>query len=766
MRQHLADLLKRMGNQGVEICHGQQEFGKDIVFYSLDGVGNRMLNACVVKNSKISGAASDNEGARTVLIQVEQVLDTAYIGNGGQDEVVSRVFVVSPYDCSQITKRSIQGKLKQRSGQFEFLCGSLLFEKFLKFYPEFLAFESNLLSSYVAALQSEFEREDPIRFLSSQHSFFAGADKTLKSVYVKQAFKIELAEVEFLVEFPRVEILDSAVSRDDIRDLAEELRFAAMFVANPQVWDNADSVEAARLATTLDRFASELRAAWQQKWEIHRAQSSQTGVAAVPESNAKLHLEVWPSVRDSLDLRQLRGVLDEFRSRVDSANAFTRSIQPQRFSVTLIHSDTYANFSRVREVIRTQPAAFRYVGDKRTHRFQSDLLDKTPKNLFISAPAGYGKTSFCKWNTLNDVTLLVENKTTPLPIYIALHRLSTTQLNNCEDAFFQSPGSAELLERARQKRQRIRLYLDGLDEITTLEQQRRLMELAAEAANKYPQVQVIATGRDYITGSWLRWLGRVQLAELDDSQIGRLVANWLDSDTKLLQAFEKQLDQAPSLKLLMRVPLLGTLIIAVFKRMKSLPENKLKLYETFIDLMCGGWDLAKNVRRDTRFGTQTKVSILTRLAGQLHINGRRDAKREDVKLAVSQIAPANAAIWEKMLDEILEDGLLVRAGAHSYVFSHLSFQEYLAATELADPQGSRSQQALREYLRGEDRWREVLGFYVSIIKRPDETEAWIKKTAQAVAGKGSDVTQRYTFLMESLQSAWPGWSPKKDLPSQ
>ena len=69
---------------------------------------------------------------------------------------------------------------------------------------------------------------------------------------------------------------------------------------------------------------------------------------------------------------------------------------------------------------------------------------------------------------------------------------------------------------------------------------------------------------------------------------------------------------------LMRVPLLGTLIIAVFRKMQSLPANKVKLYEIFVDLMCGGWDVAKNVRRDTKFGSNAKLSILTRLAGHLH----------------------------------------------------------------------------------------------------------------------------------------------------
>jgi len=224
------------------------------------------------------------------------------------------------------------------------------------------------------------------------------------------------------------------------------------------------------------------------------------------------------------------------------------------------------------------------------------------------------------------------------------------------------------------------------------------------------------------------------------------------------------LAKTPALKRLMRVPLLGTLIIAAFKRMKSLPENKLKLYEAFTDLMCGGWDLAKNVRRDTRFGPNTKLSVLTRLAGQLHINSGRDAQSANIRSAVEQTAPALIGKWSELLDEILEDGLLVRASSGTYIFSHLSFQEYLAATELTDPQGNRSSQALKEFLRGDDRGREVMSFYLSLTKRPDETEAWIKKTAEQLAEKGADVKERYEFLMEQLTAAWPGWSPRKGSP--
>jgi hypothetical protein len=84
--------------------------------------------------------------------------------------------------------------------------------------------------------------------------------------------------------------------------------------------------------------------------------------------------------------------------------------------------------------------------------------------------------------------------------------------------------------------------------------------------------------------------------------VAQLVANWLGEESSERADFNNQLSRARTLKPLMHVPLLGTLVIAVFKKMKSLPESKIKLYEIFVELMCGGWDLAKNVRRDTRFG--------------------------------------------------------------------------------------------------------------------------------------------------------------------
>jgi hypothetical protein len=121
--------------------------------------------------------------------------------------------------------------------------------------------------------------------------------------------------------------------------------------------------------------------------------------------------------------------------------------------------------------------------------------------------------------------------------------------------------------------------------------------------------------------------------------------------------------------------------------------------------------------------------------------------------------------WRGLLDELMEDGLLVRMGFNSVAFSHLSFQEYLAASELTDPNGTRQQLIIKKFLSGEDWWREVLAFYVSMSKRPDETELWVRRAAVEVSNLKPvyDLQQRFEFLMNALESAWPAWTSKQTL---
>lgn len=171
---------------------------------------------------------------------------------------------------------------------------------------------------------------------------------------------------------------------------------------------------------------------------------------------------------------------------------------------------------------------------------------------------------------------------------------------------------------------------------------------------------------------------------------------------------------------------------------------------------------AKNITRESKFGLNAKMGVLTRLAGILHSNARREAQEADFEMAVKSIMPAFANRWRSLLDEVLEDGLLVRTGV-TLAFSHLSFQEFLVAKDLNDPNATRQQTVLRAFLGGNDWWREVLSFYLAMDKRPDEMESWIVQTWNrgSINRKIYDLHGRYDFLLTCLTDAYVGWLPRQ-----
>jgi len=752
LHKHVATLLGKMGrNQGVEITHGTQEYGKDIVFYACDGIGDWVLNACVVKNDKITGSAEDNKGARNVFIQVEQALDTAFITNTGENERVARVYVISPYDCPQTTMRSIQGKLEKRSGQVSFLCGGRLLEKFAEFWPEFLIFESSLLGSYVAALQKAFEQNDPLTFLISQHQIFSISRKTFSKVYVRQGFCKTLQKVHLAEGLPNMADLEGVITASALNRIIDSLDFAVKLLHHPQVSEPEKQALIAKLSSELNALASKLKIEWRRRYDQGKRLALEEKEPASPMDQVRL-LKGLMDDNDRKAMREAGKLITQFLQRVEQANQF---VEHHADFLAVLHSESHLNYCRVHEVVQAIPSIFeKELTGKIEISIREDLLERVKKPVLITAPAGYGKTSFCKWNALMDVNRLASKNAETIPIYVALHQLANVAVTTYDEVFLRSPEVQKLFHNAAANNRAVRLYLDGLDEVVIPEQQEKLMALAQQIPSMFPNVQVLVTGRDYVSGPSLRWLARVSLAALNDKQTSDLISNWLEDDPQGFAEFKAQLLNARVLEPLMHIPLLGTLIIAVFKKNRTLPENKIRLYEIFVDLMCGGWDIAKNVRRESKFGSNVKLGILTRLAGRLQNKRTREATELDVQATIQNTLYMFADRWRNLLDEILEDGLLIRAGA-GLAFSHLSFQEFLAGRDLTDPTGSRQQVVLTDFFFGDDRWREALAFYVGMTNRPDEMAGWVKSGARH--GGAPDLTERIDFLFDSIKASSPSW---------
>jgi len=363
---------------------------------------------------------------------------------------------------------------------------------------------------------------------------------------------------------------------------------------------------------------------------------SATASAAPSRSEVRVELAPPSEFLDSSAEVQKRvaEAIDDLRNAVSVASRF--AIGPHENSLDALAQPEFLTYCQVSDTSKLVPHAFELPTQGATIHFAEDLLDRFSRSVLITGPAGFGKTTFCRWHAIRDANRLVNKEALVLPVYVPLHPLSQGRLASFEDAFLRSEELRKLIQQQASGQspfESIRLYLDGLDEVTSAERQGEIAKLAEDLVRCWSFVQVVMTGRDHVTGPALRWLPRVRLCPLSDEQVRRLTAKWLEPDR--IDGFFTRLGESGNLAELMRIPLLATLILAVFRKTGSVPPNKANLYALFVELLCGGWDFYKNIqRRENRFSLQDKTIVLTRLAGMLQNQRSRDAGDANFRAAL------------------------------------------------------------------------------------------------------------------------------------
>jgi hypothetical protein len=190
--------------------------------------------------------------------------------------------------------------------------------------------------------------------------------------------------------------------------------------------------------------------------------------------------------------------VDELNKMFRSVNAATRSaVQSLEENLRLLGEYVKAlkpeptiSFSPVHEtiinqlgeIVRISGSSCMTEDNDRSTTFTGSMIATYKGSLFIVAPAGFGKTSFCRWNALNDLETLLDGKSKTLPVYIPLHQVADIDKKNFEEAFLHHAGISALLPKdGRTQYERTRVYLDGLDEVPSANTQRHISQIAEEA---------------------------------------------------------------------------------------------------------------------------------------------------------------------------------------------------------------------------------------------------------------------------------------------
>ena len=281
------------------------------------------------------------------------------------------------------------------------------------------------------------------------------------------------------------------------------------------------------------------------------------------------------------------------------------------------------------------------------------------------------------------------------------------------------------------------VLLDGVDEVASFATRQRVARLIERFTIAYPGNRYVVTSRivGYTAGARLgAEYAATTVRDFTDADIERFVAHWNRAVEVALAGGETDyaLRQAKTAsdKLLVAIrgnervrelavnPLLLTVIALVQRYRAQLPDRRVELYEEAIEVLLVQWDAVKGLpATETLQGlvldAGDRRSLLEPVALWMMEQHLREIEVDDLRGQLARPFRTMLQDSRAMVKAVngfvhlinARSGLLTERGQGVYAFSHLTFQEHLAARAVADREDYVAYTLARV---GDSWWREVV----------------------------------------------------------
>jgi len=285
------------------------------------------------------------------------------------------------------------------------------------------------------------------------------------------------------------------------------------------------------------------------------------------------------------------------------------------------------------------------------------------------------------------------------------------------------------------------IMLDGLDEVADISVRKIVVTWVENCMQAHGRNRFIVTSRPH--GYKTNPLSNVtvlQVKPFTHAQIKTFVRNWyLANEMMSSQKYDKgvyadakqgandllrRLQHTPTLNELAVNPLLLTMIATVHRYRSSLPGRRVELYSEICEVFLGKRHEARGLVADLT--PAQKQRVLQPIAYCLMVNKVQNIKLTNVEGLVNKhLSLVNPDVSASEFIKEIENtsGLLIERESGEYGFSHLTFQEYLAAAYVFE---NKIERELINYVT-DPWWQETIRLYCAQTDASNIIHACLKK---------------------------------------
>lgn len=323
---------------------------------------------------------------------------------------------------------------------------------------------------------------------------------------------------------------------------------------------------------------------------------------------------------------------------------------------------------------------------------------QTIQLMYLDGKPGSGKTTYLKWMALqcSQGNLLPDYVPVFLSCGVFVEEPRGGQLRSHIVNYFarRNIPQPETVTDKLLRHGRLLVILDSFDDLPE-DIRGRIRTQLLDLVARYQQCHFIVSCRPPLR---LHLVGfqRVEIAEFRRPQITEFAKRWFE----LMDGYDRsdrfldRLRKHRAIGEMAKTPLLLPMLCSVFAIEGEFPKNRMSLYRKGFDILLSEWDTSQHRHRDSSYAklsNKAKVVLLSEIATHFFRNGKVLFHRYEVEAVVEKFFierlkkdPLEVNATEILAAIELQHGLLIRRAVNYYSFSHLTFQEYLTASNLKD----------------------------------------------------------------------------------